>query len=60
MNQLVQSQEPNQTYMAQAFITFSGVITTLVTIGVICYFIADVIKKAMEVKEVVKEIKGAV
>lgn len=37
----------------------SGVITTLITVGIVCYFVADVIRKAMEVKEVVKEIKGA-
>ena len=59
MNQLVQPQEQNQTYMAQAFLTFSGVITTLITVGIVCYFVADVIKGAVEVKKAVKEIKGA-
>ncbi|MBA7556265.1 hypothetical protein ES705_48965 [subsurface metagenome] len=59
MNQLVQPQEQNQTYIAQFAITFSGVITTLITVGIICYFIADVLKGAFEVKKAVKEIKGA-
>ena len=57
MNQLVQPQEQNQTYMAQALITFSGIITTLITVGIICYFVADVIKGAFEVKKAVKEIR---
>ena len=57
MNQLIQPQEQNQTYVVQSFITFSGVITTLITIGIICYFVADVIKGAMEVKKAVAEVK---
>lgn len=43
--------------MAQALITFSGIITTLITVGIICYFVADVIKGAFEVKKAVKEIR---
>ncbi len=55
MNQQTQLQEQIQANMVQA-LWIQGAISVLITIGVICYFVADVIKAAMKVKEAAAEV----